>query len=216
MASFVRMLISKTLDISTEVPRRTTCPPHLRPVRRMLHQVRQPMMHRAPCQANDNLDGDCQRHWGKERDTLMKRVVGINILINNIPIRIRTWPGETDPNPNLGRRNRSESEPGPTKPIRIRTWQGRNRSESELRKSNPNPGLGGIPLTRRLIRDCTCPCRHDLKHLMGGKGGLLIYRKTSLRCGYMPVFGAGALLPRSHFQTPLQVCRLVKRPRPRG
>ena len=27
------------------------------------------------------------------------------------PIRIRTWPGGTDPNPNLARRNRSESEP---------------------------------------------------------------------------------------------------------
>ena len=132
VASFVRMLISKTLDISTEVPRRTTCPLHLRPVRRMLHQVRQPMMHRAPCQANDNLDGDCQRHWGKERDTLMKRVVGINILINNIPIRIRTWPGETDPNPNLGRRNRSESEPGLAKPIRIRTWPD---------ETDPNPNL---------------------------------------------------------------------------
>ena len=57
------------------------------------------------------------------------------------PIRIRTWPGETDQNPNLARRNRSESEPSPAKPIRIRTLEGRNRSESELRKSNPNPGL---------------------------------------------------------------------------
>ena len=36
------------------------------------------------------------------------------------PIRIRSWPGETDPNPNLAQLNRSESEnlAGP-KPIRI-------------------------------------------------------------------------------------------------
>ena len=57
------------------------------------------------------------------------------------PIRIRTWPGETDPNPNPSRRNRSESDPIPAKPIRIRTPEGQNRSESELRKINPNPGL---------------------------------------------------------------------------
>ena len=66
--------------------------------------------------------------------------------------RIRTEP-VSDPNPNLRRRIRSESEPGPAEPIRIRTWPGgtdpnpnpecRNRSESELGKINrtrtPNP-----------------------------------------------------------------------------
>ena len=57
------------------------------------------------------------------------------------PIRIRTWPGETNPNPNLARRNQSESEPSPARPIRIRTSEGQKRSESELRKINPNPGL---------------------------------------------------------------------------
>ena len=41
---------------------------------------------------------------------------------------------ESDPNPNLARRNRSESEPGPAKPIRIRTWPG---------ETDPNPNLAG-------------------------------------------------------------------------
>ena len=67
------------------------------------------------------------------------------------PNRTRFRGAESDQNPNLTRRHRSESEPGPAKPIRIRTspakligirtLEGRNRSESELRKSNPNPGL---------------------------------------------------------------------------
>ena len=48
------------------------------------------------------------------------------------PIQIRTWPGETDPNPNLARQNRSESEPGPAEPIRVRTWPG---------ETDPNPNL---------------------------------------------------------------------------
>ena len=65
--------------------------------------------------------------------------------------RIRTEP-VSDPNPNLRRRIRSESEPGPAEPIRIRTWPGgtdpnpnpecRNRSESELGKiTEPEPRI---------------------------------------------------------------------------
>jgi hypothetical protein len=89
-------------------------------------------------------------------------ITPINILINNTPIRIRTWPGETDPNPNLARQNRSESEPGPAKPIRIRTLPGgtdpnpnlarRNRSESEPGKdeTDPNPNSGKAIRTRGL------------------------------------------------------------------
>ena len=60
-------------------------------------------------------------------------ITPINILINNTPIRIRSWPGETDPNPKLARRNRSESEPGKD-------------------ESDPNPNSGKAIRTRGLRR----------------------------------------------------------------
>ena len=48
--------------------------------------------------------------------------------------RARLRGAESDTNPNLTRRNRSESEPGPSKPIRIRT---------RPVKTDPNPNLAG-------------------------------------------------------------------------
>ena len=61
---------------------------------------------------------------------------------NRYPIRIRTCGGGSDPNPNLARRNRSESEPGPAEPIRIRTLSAEtdpNPNSGKLTEPNPNP-----------------------------------------------------------------------------
>ena len=79
------------------------------------------------------------------------------------PNRTRFRGAESDPNPNLIRRNRSESEPGLAKPMRIRTSPGgtdpnpnlarRNRSESEPRRgeTDPNPNSGKAIRTRGLL-----------------------------------------------------------------
>ena len=56
------------------------------------------------------------------------------------PIRIRTWPGETDLNPNLAQRNRSKSEP----------WRGKTDPNPNSGKAIRTWGLSGDPRVAKL------------------------------------------------------------------